>query len=231
MSILNRLEIDVMTASEIEEAASLAHKYNLPGLVVHSGLSAEGHIARGRIGGKFKLITPVDWPKGENFGQPKLRGLTVDAFESDAFEILLTPNKNETETRNEAKSLHDFIRTHVGTAVEIRYVMGTLARSKDQIESQMRGLKGLPTPAFVRNDIALKPQVSKANPEIHNANIELFKEIVRTPTKIAGNINSLKAVAACKNADLFGVNLTQAKQIIQQFNNHPVALKDMLVED
>jgi deoxyribose-phosphate aldolase len=230
MSVLTRLEIDVMVVGELQEAAQLANKYHLPGLVVHPGLAAEGHIARGRNNGKFKIFTPIDLPKGENYGNLKLRGLSTDALEADGFEIILTPNKNLVETRNEAKLIHSFIRNHLGPTVEIRFVLNTLGKEDEQILIQSEALRDLPTPAFIRNDMNVKSQVGKANPEIHNHNIELVHNKIKVPIKIAGNITGLKQIAACRTAKRFGVSLLQAKQIIKEFNNHPQMLKELLVD-
>jgi hypothetical protein len=228
MSVLTKLEIDVLVAGELDEAAQLAAKYHLPALVIHPGLAVEGHIARGRIRGQYKIITPIDWPKGEIFGSSKMRGLSTDALEAEGFEILLTPGKSEVDTRNEAKVITEFIRNHLGPLPEIRFVMGTLTRPTEEIKIQSLGLKGVPLPAFVRNDISLKSQVSKANPDVHNANIDIMTESTKFPVKISGNINDLKAIASCKNADKFGVSLLQAKQIIKEFNSHPQKLKELL---
>jgi hypothetical protein len=60
MSILNKLEIDVTQANEVQEATSFAAKYNLPALVVHPSLALEGIYARGRAKKKYKIITPIN---------------------------------------------------------------------------------------------------------------------------------------------------------------------------
>lgn len=230
MSVLTRLEIDVMVASELAESASLAVKHCLPALVIHPTLAVEGHIARGRINGRYKIITPIDWPKGDTFGMPKLRGLSTDALEAEGFEILLTPDKNEIDTRNEAKSLYEFLRTHLGPLVEVRFVLGTLTRSEENIINQVKGLRALPTPAYIRTDISLKTQAGKANPEVHNNDIERITSIIKAPIKVSGNIGDLKTIASCKNAIRFGVSLIQAKQIIKEFNSQPAKVKDLLLD-
>lgn len=226
MSILNKLEIDVMQTSELKEASELAVKHHLPALIIHPGLASDGLAARGRVRGRFKIITPVDWPKGENFGMNKMQGLSIDALEADGFEILLTPSKTEIETRNEAKAITEFIRQHVSPTVEIRFVLGT--HTRENIDVLAKGLTKIPTPTFVRNDIHLKVQISKANPEIHNETMKKIAEHVRLPMKICGNINDIRTMAACENVGRFGVNLLQAKTIIKEFKQQPDSLREIL---
>ena len=229
MTILNKLEIDVMQVSELDEASELAAKYKLPALVVHQSLAGEAHIARGRVRGRFKLITPIDWPKGENFGISKIRGLSMDALEADGFEILLTPNKSEKDTKNEVYVITEFIRNHVAQQAEIRFVLGTYIHEPEQISKMLSGLVGVRTPDLIRNDINLKTQVSKSNPDIHNNTLARIAELVRYKTKICGNITDIKTMAACKGVSKFGVSLLQAKSIIKEFKQQPAdELKEIL---
>lgn len=226
MAILNKLEIDVMQASELDEAANIAYKYSLPALVIHPGLASEGHIARGRVRGKFKIIIPVDWPKGEASGSKKLHGLNVDAMEADGFEILLSPGKSEVETRKEAQEISNFIRNHISSIAEVRFVIGT--STVDDITSMVKGLLKIPTPAYIRNDTKAKIQISKANIDTHNQVIAQIREIIHAPIKICGNIGDVRTMGACQNVAKFGVNLLQAKAIIKEFNQQPDTLRELL---
>lgn len=223
---MNRLEIDVMQGNELTEAASLASKYKLPALVIHPSLATDGIITKGKINGRFKIIIPIDWPKGEIFGVNKMLGLSTDALEADGFEIMLTPGRSEIETRNEAKTITEFIRRHISPMVEIRFVFCTSTR--DNIDVMARGMMKVPAPAFIRNDIHPKIQVSKANPEIHNETIRKITEHVKLPIKICGNISEIKTMAACNGVARFGVNLMQAKTIIKEFKSQPEKLIEML---
>lgn len=229
--MLNKLEIDVMQANELYEAAKFTVKYKLPAMVVHQDLSGEAYIIRSQLGGKFKLITPIDWPKGNSFGMNKMRGLSTDALEVEGFEILLTSGKNLLETKNEAKALTDFIKSHLSEKHEIRFVLGTQSNNEDSIKLMCEALVGIRTPSYIRNDTQLKLQVSKANTEIHNNTCSTILGIIRAPLKVAGNINSLRSMASCKHASRFGVNLSQAKIISKEFQNQPsTELRELLSE-
>jgi len=230
--MLNRLEIDVMQANELVEASQLIVKHKLPAMVVHPDLSSEAFIHRGRLGGRYKLITPVDWPKGATFGMNKMRGLSTDALEVDGFEILLTGGMNLIETRNEAKLLTKFIKQHIDEQVEVRLVLGTQLRDEDNIKAICEALLDVRMPACVRNDTQLKLQVSKANPDAHNNMMKLIASKIRVPMKIAGNINGFRVLTSCQNAAKFGVSLLQAKIIIKEFNQQPSdELREILSDD
>lgn len=227
-AVISKLEIDVMNMNEVTEASQYALKYKLPAIVVHPGLSSEAIIARDRAGGKYNIITPIDWPKGEIFGMNKMRGLYTDNLEADGFEIMLTPDKLELETRNEAKLLTDFIKNRIAEDKEVRFVIGTVSRSEENVLSMCKGLLTVRTPAYIRTDHNLKTQVGKANPEEHNRVIELIRSIIRVPMKISGNLNNLKAVVSVPTASRYGVSLSQAKTIIKEFKSQPDRLNELL---
>jgi hypothetical protein len=218
----------VMQASELQEAAQLAAKYQMPALIVHPGLSGEAILARGKLSGKFKIITPVDWPKGDVFGMNKLRGLSTDSLETDGFELLLTPGKNEIETRNEAKVLTEFIRAHLAEEVEVRFVLGALVRPPEEVERLCAGLLKIRTPAMIRNDTHLKVQVSKANTTTHMDTVTLIKSKIQAPIKIAGNIGDVRTITSCRDVARFGVSLLQARNIIKEMAQQPAELKALL---
>lgn len=227
-SVFNRLEIDVMQLNEVAEAVELAYKYKFPAIVVHPGLSSDAIIAKSRAGGKFKIITPIDWPKGETFGVTKMRGLLMDSLETDGFEFLLTPNKSELDTRNEARALTEFVKQHLSDSTEVRFVLGTSFRSEANIDTMCKGLLTVRTPAMIRTDTQLKLQVGKANAEEHNRQITKIRDIIKAPIKICGNITNLKSVMSCTNAARFGVNLLQARTIIKEFHSQPDQLRELL---
>lgn len=217
--VLNRLELDVMTASEIYDAVEFTMKYKLPAMVVHPGLSSDAIAARSRTGGKFKIITPIDWPKGEIFGTTKLRGLALDSLEADGFEIMLTPGKTVAETKNEANALTEFIKSHLSDSTEVRFALGSSMRTTEQIADMCNGLLGVRTPAFIRTDCQQKLQVGKANPTVHTQVAEQIKQIIRAPIKVSGNINSYQAMENCAGASRLGCTLAQAKSIVKDMNN------------
>jgi deoxyribose-phosphate aldolase len=219
--MLNTLEIDVMQANELIEASQITAKYHLPAIVVHQDLSSEAYILRAQLNSKYKIITPIDWPKGNNFGILKLRGLSTDALEVEGFEILLTGGKSLNDSKNEARLIIDFIRNHLSELHEIRFVLGTSIRDEDNIKIICEALQSARSPSFIRNDTQLKTQVNKANPEIHNSTIQLISSIVKAPLKVSGNISNFKTLTQCRSAKRFGVSLSQAKTIIKEYKSQP----------
>lgn len=226
--MINRLELDVMQASELIEAAHLAVKHKLPAMIVHPMIASEALMARGKTGGIYKIITPVDWPKGDTYGMTKFRGLSTDALDADGFEILLTHGKNPIDTKKEAKLLTEFIKMHLSELAEVRFVIGAYTRTTAEIETILDALLTVRMPTLIRIDCQLKLQVSKANAEIHNSIIDLIRKHISAPVKLSGNITSVRSVTACNRAERFAVNLLQAKAIIKEFNSQPNELRHML---
>ena len=212
--MINKLEIDVMQNNELYPASEFAHKHKLQSLIVHQELYPEAQLIRGRIGGKYNLIIPIDWPKGEIYGSQKMRGLSVESLDADGFEIFITGGKNMTDTRKELHILTDFIKTHLGKNIEVRFVIGASARSEEEITNICTALLDIPKPACIRTDIQLKTQTTKANIETHLNIIQLINKTIRIPIKISGNI-TLKTLKLCE-AFRYAVNLVQAKNIITE---------------
>lgn len=225
-AIYSKLEIDIMQSTELLEASQLAHKYKLPALVVHQGLATDALIIKGKLRGQYKLITPVDWPKGETYGTTKFRGLTTDALEADGFEFMISVSRTEADIAKEIKTLTDFVRNHLSKTAEIRFVVAG-AKSEEDLTKLGNAILQNPMPAMMRNDISLKAQVSKANPESHEKFVTSLKSAVSVPVKISGNINTIRSTMGI-NAARFAVNLAQAKAIIKEFNTQPKQVIEML---
>lgn len=226
--IFNKLELDVMQVNELRESVELAFKHKFPTLVVHANLAADAIRARGAVRGQFKIITPLDWPKGENYGKLKLRGVPMDAIETDGFEIMLTGGRTEGETRAEALMITEFVKKQLSEQMEVRFVLGTAMRDDAAVETLCRGLLHVRTPAMIRTDTPLKLQVSKANADEHQRLVKLIRGIVQAPVKVSGNIQGVRSITGCPEAARYAVNLVQAKTIIKEFQSQPGGLKELL---
>ena len=218
-NILTRLEIDVMQGNEIIESFELAHKYRLPAVVIHPSLSSDALVCRGRSKGKYKIITPVDWPKGEAFATNKFKGLNLDSLETDGFEIFLSQKKSSDDLKKEISSCTEFIKRYMGELIEIRYVIGTRTKEPDSIKDAVEAFRNVKNPNMIRDDVNLKTQNYKANAELHNGFMDMVKEVISCPMKVSGNIENLTIIEACDSAKRFGVSLQQAKSIIRLVNN------------
>ena len=130
-AITTHLEIDVMQAMELEAAMNMAQAHKVPALVVHQDLVATAIVMRSIKRAQFKIITPIDWPRGDVYGMAKMTGLTHDALSSDGFEIMLTAKEHINEIKAEAKAITEFIKQHLSTICEIRFVLGTTIRDLD----------------------------------------------------------------------------------------------------
>jgi len=206
----------------------MAIKHNLQALVVHQQIVTEAQIARARAGGRFKLIVPIDWPKGETFGMTKMRGLSIDAMDVDGFEIMLTPGKTMLDTRNEARVLTEFVKKQLGDSIEVRFVLGVFSRTPENIIDMCNGLLTVRTPSMIRLDHQLKLQINKANQDAHNEWIDKVLAVISAPIKISGNITNIRTITGCEKAKRVALNLLQARTIIREHAQQPEPLKELL---
>lgn len=221
-AITTKLELDVMQASELDQAFMAASQHTLPAIVVHPQLMAQAIVFRAKRRGRFKLIAPIDWPKGELFGMTKLRGITTEMLQADGFEIMLTGNKNEAEIRNEARIISAFLRNYVSKLAEIRFVLGCFTRSQDEIIRMCSVMKDIPAPALIRTDHHTKAQATKANAKAYIALLSAIRGVSAHPIKLSGNIDSVKIINSCLQpegivgAAKFAVTLQQLQAIIKE---------------
>lgn len=227
ISTIRNIEIDIMQANEIIEGFELAQKNKIPTVVVHHDLITDAMRVRSIKQGKFKILTPIDWPKGESSGMHKLHSMKIDALNTDGFEILLSPLQNPSDIRKEIRTLSDFIRNHLSPVMEIRYVLGAFMREQSMIDMIADTLKECPAPAMLRNDHHTKAQQNKANIKVHQALIEDIRKFTNCSVKISGNV-TLKTVMNCTAAAIFGVNLKQAQSIIKETKQDPAKLQQSL---
>lgn len=228
-SVSTKLEIDVMQVNELLEASELMVKHHLPAMVIHPGLAPDAFAARMRVRGRYKIIIPIDWPKGENFGNIKFRGISKQALEADGFEIMVTPGKSKMDTQNEIKTLTEFVRNFLGEYVEIRFVLGNTVKTEEELDIVCNALIGIRNPAMLRSDTVLKVQQNVISSESHHAFINKLRGFgLQTPVKISGNMNNLKSIASAPQAYRYAVNVAQAKNIIREISQQPSELKEIL---
>jgi hypothetical protein len=223
------MEIDVLQITELFEASELSVRNGLPSIVVHPGLAGDALMNRARVKGRFKIIIPIDWPKGELVGISKFRGVSKEALEADGFEIAINSSgRTAAEISKDMDQTTTFIRSHLGEFVEVRFVVSAFTSEEADIKKTAEAMTSTRIPAMIRNDTILKIQHNKANPESHNSFTKIIKGTAPCPVKICGNINNLKTTAACVNVARFGVSLQQARSIIKEYQHQPSGLKEIL---
>ena len=228
--ITQKLEIDVLQGTELKEAIELAATTHMPAIVVHPELAQEANVYRFIRQGHFKIITAVDWPKGDRYAMDKLRDMPIEALSRDGFEILISEMKNPSEIKGELRTCFEFIRRHLPEITEIRIVLGTFMRDQEFIIKACNELKHVPAPDMIRTDHHLRVQQSVANAQAHGDLIALIRKHTRRPIKISGNINSVKVMTSC-DADRFAVSLKQANGIIKEVRENPDKIRRLLAKD
>lgn len=221
--VVAKLEIDVLQANELLEASELAFKNAVAGLVVHPSLMSDALVIRGGFGAKYKLITAVDWPRGDTFGIAKMHGLSIDALEADGYEVVLTPNKNFTDTKNEVNAITEFVKRRLSEISEVRFVFNCNGKDTDAISQMAQGLIGNRTPALVRNDVSIKTQMTNTSIDAFQQFSDTVTQHIKVPIKLSGNINGIGRVINIHWANRIAVNVTQARTIIREYNQQPVA--------
>jgi hypothetical protein len=217
--ISQKLELDIMQASELNEAMELAHIYKMGAIVVHPDLVADASMQRVKRQASYKILTTVDWPKGDKTGITKFHSMSLNALSCDGFEIALG-TKTQGETKAETLAITAFIRQQLPRVQEIRFVLGCLLKEQADINNLCSAIREIPAPNLLRTDINLRCAQAKANISAHNTSLAAIQAIINRPIKLCGNINSVKIIASCK-ASRYGVSLKQAQTIIKEMKDNP----------
>ena len=226
MHLIPKLEIDIMQANELAEAMEFACVYRTQAVVVHPDLAAEAAIQRTRRQARCKIITPVDWPKGEKFGVSKMHTMPLAALSQDGFEIMLSP-RDINKLKAELLELSNFVREHLLNATEIRFVLGALTYDQKDVLKLCEALKSIPAPTLLRTDTNLRIQQIKANATSHSEMIESIKHIISRPLKLSGNISTVKMLTSCK-AERYAVSLKQAQAIVKEIRDNPEKVEKLI---
>lgn len=217
---LSRVEIDIMQHVDLDKGLELAYAHKVPAIVVHQDLANETLIKRARMAGKYKIITPVDWPKGQAYSTNKMIGLKHETLKTDGFEILLTEKENINDIKAEVKAISNFITGHINKLSEVRFVLGVTLRPPEMISKMCEAIKSIPAPALIRTDHNTKLQNSKTTAQINLESISSIRAYLGSTIKISGNINSVKILDTYREHNLrFAVSVRQAEDIVRDYRN------------
>lgn len=233
-ALTTKLEIDIMQASEVDNAMQLAAVHRLPAVVVHPQLLQQAIMTKIKRNGMFKLLTTIDWPKGDIYGVTKLRGMTNEMMDIDGYEIMMTGGKTEIENRNEAKTITEFIKRHIGERKEIRFVLGCFTRQNSETVQMASIMKDIIAPAMIRTDPHVKTKASKTNAEAQTALLQSIKEVCGIPIKMSGNFDSVRSIATFlqhqPQSIRFAVSTQQLQQVIKDLQKQPDELRQLLIQ-
>jgi hypothetical protein len=226
--LLHQLEVDLTQTSEQQHAAILAAQYSIAALVVHPSLFGEADMHRIRRQGQYKLIVPIDSPKGEAPGDLKFRGLPVRCLEADGFEIVLTPGKSPANSAAEADMLAEFVRTRIRKEAEIRFVLQVFSSTPEAVIAQCEAMAANRKPSMIRIDPRTKAQATRATPIALRNLHDGIKRVLNVQVKLSGNFSTTRSISECSWANRIGVSLSQLDSIIQDQNKVPNTIKEML---
>lgn len=219
--LTTKLELDVMIATELRESVELAFEHKMPAMVVHPDLVQDAVMFRGLRQGRFKIIVPVDWTKGDRRGLQKFQGMSVESLSQDGFEILLTPTSSVNEAKTEMSNISKFLRDFYPSTIECRYVLDASSLEPNIWQAMCDGMQGTPAPQLVRTDRNLRLQQSKTSVQAHTSLIESITARTGAKIKLCGNISTVRIVTSCK-AERFGVNRKQLDNIITDIKKKAV---------
>lgn len=135
VSLITRLEIDVMQESELGEAIEHTVSHKINNVVIHPDLISSAIFNKARRQSMCNLLIPVDWPKGQVPGISKLHAMSLDALSQNGFEIMLSPNTNKSMIGNEITALTDFILDQLSPLMMVRYVINTAIHNIDYVKA------------------------------------------------------------------------------------------------
>ncbi len=220
---LAKLELDITSSADLVKGLELTHRYKMKAIIVHQDLIGEAILRRNRHGGQFKIIAPIDWPRGQSYGINKLIGTNVNTMGADGFEILLSNLHTPNDIYAEINDLSNFILNNISKFSEVRFVVESSIRTQEQIDRILDACKKIPRPTLIRSDHNTKIQQSKANTDTYIQFVRKVKSTVPASiVKLSGNASFkiLEAISSFDTAGIrFAANIVQVDELIKEVHN------------
>jgi len=210
----SKLEINLFNPKTNPQFVSdFAIKYKIPTIVAAPEYIAPLVVHKVTMGGTYRLICALDFPKGTNYAMDKLFRTNPDFVGADGFEILLSTGKTEIESKNEMRAIHGYLKANRPLA-DIRWCLRFHTKSEKELSGILKNMKKFP-PSYVRVDQNLEsPSI---NTERFKKDIELIRGFVPYPIKLSGNVD-LKVLQQYKDergVKRFDVTVEQAEAIVR----------------
>jgi hypothetical protein len=212
--ITTKLEINLLDAKTTPQIVSeFAIKYKAQAIVAAPEYIAPLVAHRAIMGGNYRLICALDFPKGANYAMDKLFRSNPDFIGADGFEILLSTGRTEIESKNEMKAIYSFLKANRPLA-DIRWCLRMHTADAAEVEGILKNMAKFP-PSYVRVD---------PHRETPAATVEKLKQHVKTvgkhvpyPIKLSGNITleALQELQGERGVKRFDVSMKQAEAIVR----------------
>lgn len=215
--LTSKLELNLFNEKTSPEfVCDFAIKHRIPVIVASPQFVPQLLTRRMIRSGQFKIVAAIDFPKGGHFAMSKIHHSHVDFAAADGFEILLSKGRSQIESRNEMKSIYEFIKMN-NALLEVRWCLSGFSVDDEELVGVLKGMKGFP-PSYVRLDSNLvSPQITL---EKHGELVEKVTSQVPFPVKVSGNVDleTLLSLKDAKNVRRFDVNIGQAESLVREIN-------------
>tara|TARA_R100001244_G_scaffold25113_2_gene25485 strand:+ start:132299 stop:133069 length:771 start_codon:yes stop_codon:yes gene_type:complete len=215
--LTSKLELNLFNErTSADFVCDFAIKHRIPVIVALPEFIPQLLTRRMIRSGQFKIIAAIDFPKGANFAMDKIYRSNVDFAAADGFEILLSPGRTQIETRNEMKTIYEFIKMN-NALLEVRWCVNGATTTEEELEGILKNMKVFP-PSHLRIDSNLaSPQIDL---EKQTRLAEIVSDNVPFPIKVSGNVNleTMLALQGSKNVRRFDVSLKQAESLVREIN-------------
>lgn len=214
----SRIEINVFNPiANLGPISDLAAKYGAVSIVAIPQHIAALVLQRGILRGKYKIICALD-PENKLFAMDKISKLKHSPQGADGYEIPLSKNRTQAETRNEIKILTEFLRSN-NQLMEIRWNIDALLDGPaDRFEYALTVMKQFP-PASIRVG-------AKLSVEDMDQLIARIRKFVGTPLKIDGNTDGIvDTYDLNRDVKWFDITDVTARDWAHRINNPEPAAK------
>jgi hypothetical protein len=225
-NLTNSMEINVLTPNvDMGAVSNFAVKNRCPAVVAMPELIPMMMVDRAAKHGQYKLIAAIDFPAGRNYCLDKFKSIEVGSLGADGMDIIMTKGRTHVESKNEAKTLIEFLKGHLGPLLDIRFVFGCYSTEWKTIENFLDAAADHP-PNMIRIDQHLS--VPNMKFKTHKNMIGALRKRTPKRLKVSGDID-LGMIEALRKIDknlVFDVSLHQATHILNQVKQRSLATGD-----
>jgi len=145
-------------------------------------------VFRAHINKRFKIYSTIDYPDGKNNGIDKFKGLNVDVFMVDGYDVVLGPNHSSGSVAAETSNIVSFIRKMVNPVTEVCFTINRSKLCDDKTRAYAAAIEKSAANK-IKLEASTNVQSSKACFKSHLDTINIIREVCGTPIAVCGNVN------------------------------------------
>lgn len=227
---LNRLILVATKADELTSISKFARDNKCTTIFITPDIITEAVLARQMSGAAFDIIVMADFPRGQQYGMDKFKGMNAEFFTADGYDITLNTTRSYRDIPNEIRTVCSFVRDMINPVAKISLTLNRSSRQKDNEYMHCVDACVKSRVNMLRIESNPKVQPILANLEMHKHTVDMIKKSHSIPLVVCGNVNYKIYDNLMSRSVKYAVSLDQAMRLIADIERKPDIYKEMIAK-